>query len=52
MKPGKIAQNIDDELKRERRRKARALKFRKIVEEYKKKKEGKKNGKNKSFKGL
>ena len=45
MKPGKIAQDIDDELKRERRRKARALRFRKIVEEYKKKKVGEVNGK-------
>ena len=45
MKPGKIAQDIDDELKRERRRKARALRFRKIYEEHKKRKEGGKNGK-------
>lgn len=38
MKPGKIAQNIDDELKRERRRKARALRLKKMIDEYKKKK--------------
>ena len=45
MKPGKIAQNIDDELKRERRRKARALRLKKMIDEYKKRKEGGKYGK-------
>lgn len=40
MKPGKIAQNIDDELKRERRRKASAVRLKKIADEYKKKKVG------------
>lgn len=36
MKPGKIAQDIEDELKRERRRKARALRLKKLIDEYKK----------------
>lgn len=38
MKPGKIAQDIDNELKIERRRKARAVRLKKMIEEYKKKK--------------
>lgn len=38
MKPGKIAQDIEDELRRERRRKARALKLKKLIDEYKKRK--------------
>lgn len=46
MKPGKIAQDIDDELKRERRRKARALKLKKLIDEYKKRKIGENNGNN------
>ena len=45
MKPGKIAQDIEDELKRERRRKARALRLKKLIDEYKKRKEGGKDGK-------
>ena len=45
MKPGKIAQDIEDELRRERRRKVRALKLKKLHDEYKKRKEGAKNGK-------
>lgn len=45
MKPGKIAQDIEDELKKERRRKARALRLKKIHDEYKKRREGAKNGK-------
>ena len=45
MKPGKIAQDIEDELKRERRRKARALKLKKLHDEYKKRKEGVRNAK-------
>lgn len=40
MKPGKIAQDIEDELRRERRRKVRALKLKKLHDEYKKRKEG------------
>ena len=40
MKPGKIAQDIDDELKRERRRKARALRLKKLIDEYKNRREG------------
>ena len=45
MKPGKIAQDIEDELKRERRRKARAVRLKKMLDEYKKRKEGGKYGK-------
>ena len=45
MKPGKIAQDIEDELKRERRRKARAVRLKKLIDEYKKRREGAKNGK-------
>ena len=45
MKPGKIAQDIEDELRRERRSKVRALKLKKLHDEYKKRKEGAKNGK-------
>ena len=45
MKPGKIAQDIEDELKRERRRKARALRLKKLIDEYKRRREGAKNGK-------
>ena len=45
MKPGKIAQNIEDELKRERRRKARAIRLKKLIDEYKKRKVGGKYGK-------
>ena len=46
MKPGKIAQDIDNELKREQKRKARAVRLKKIEDEYKKK-EGGKYGKRK-----
>ena len=45
MMHGKIAQNIEDELRRERRRKAKALRLKKLHEEYKKRREGAKNGK-------
>ena len=45
MKPGKIAQSIEEELKIERRRKAKALRLKKLPEEYKKRREGAKNGK-------
>lgn len=44
MKPGKIAQDIEDELKRERRRKASALRLKRLHDEYKKRREGGKNG--------
>ena len=44
MRPGKIAQDIEDELRRERRRKARALRLKKLIDEYKKRREGGKNG--------
>ena len=40
MKPGKIAQSIELELKIERMRKAKALKLKKLHDEYKKKKAG------------
>ena len=38
MKPGKIARDIEDELKKERRRKAKALRLKKLYDEYKKRK--------------
>ena len=43
MKPGKIARDIEEELKIERRRKAKALKLKKLHEEYKKRREGASN---------
>lgn len=43
MKPGKIARDIEEELKIERRRKAKALRLKKLYDEYKKKKAGGRN---------
>ena len=40
MKHGKIAQDIDNDLKREQKRKASAVRLKKIADEYKKKKAG------------
>ena len=44
MKPGKIAQIIENELKTERRRKVKALRLKKLYDEYKKRREGGKYG--------
>lgn len=45
MKPGKIARDIEEELKIERRRKAKALRLKKLYDEYKRRREGGKYGK-------